>query len=363
MKDRNRSPTPKPPNLLTDAVVSFTLAPMTDAAGPRRISGVAKEGDKTNLNRRYFSTAVLTAMVAAAQDAVTGGALYGLVQHPDLWWEGPKGLIENVGIRYDRLWMEGQLMRFEGVIVQTAKGRDLQAVVDAGVRVGMSTNVTGSAQYLPAKEVDPAWPDPEDILEVVNEDARLVTIDAVMAPADTAGALNAADELEAPMDLNELKKKHPELVKQIEDGAREKPAAGASQALEDALATERAERLKLERRLQDDARKGMVRDALAAAKLPKLGKSGDVDLDANFAARVERAALAADSDEAASTEVQSMIADRQAMFRHARPGDDTTTEGAEENHPGLGEGGSKKDAAAPKKRSTLSDARRSFGLS
>lgn len=353
---RTRSPT-TPDGILRDAVESFDLQPMQDAdAGkPRRISGVAKEADKVNLNRRFFSLAVLTGMCAAAQDALKTGELYGLVQHPDPWYEGPKGLIQNVGIKYDRLWMDGPLLRFEGVVVATTQGRDLQAVLDAGVKVGMSTNVRGSARYLPAKEVDPEWPDPEETIQVVNDDARLVTIDAVMGPADLAGELNAADsvrEEDHVKDLAELKAKYPALYDQAVAAGRQE--AGAN-TLEDQLASERTARLALEKKIQDDGRKAIATKALTDANLPKLGKSGDIDLDARFEKRVTDAALRAENEDEARAEVAALIAERKVNTGAAQD---------EANNPGLDTTTTVQDAkkTTGKSRSTFSAARRSFGL-
>ncbi|GGN44177.1 hypothetical protein [Deinococcus daejeonensis] len=353
---RTRSPT-TPDGILRDAVESFDLQPMQDAdAGkPRRISGVAKEADKVNLNRRFFSLAVLTGMCAAAQDALKTGELYGLVQHPDPWYEGPKGLIQNVGIKYDRLWMDGPLLKFEGVVVATTQGRDLQAVLDAGVKVGMSTNVRGSARYLPAKEVDPEWPDPEETIQVVNDDARLVTIDAVMGPADLAGELNAADsvrEEDHVKDLAELKAKYPALYDQAV--AAGKQEAGAN-TLEDQLASERTARLALEKKIQDDGRKAIATKALTDANLPKLGKSGDIDLDARFEKRVTDAALRAENEDEARAEVAALIAERKVNTGAAQD---------EANNPGLDTTTTVQDAkkTTGKSRSTFSAARRSFGL-
>lgn len=354
---RTRSPTTKTDGILRDAVESFDLQPLQDAdAGkPRRISGVAKSADAINLNRRFFSLAVLTGMCAAAQDALKTGELYGLVQHPDPWYEGPKGLIQNVGIKYDRLWMDGTMLRFEGVVVATTQGRDLQAVLDAGVKVGMSTNVRGSARYLPAKEVDPEWPDPDETIQVVNDDARLITIDAVMGPADLAGELNAADSVTQEghvKDLKELKEKYPALYDQAV--AAGKQEAGAS-TLEDQLAAERTARLKLEREVQDGKRTTIAHKALADANLPKLGRSGDIDLDARFEKRVTDAALRADSEDEARAEVTALIAERKVNTGAAQD---------ETNNPGLDATTAAQDARkpAPKSRSTLAAARRSFGL-
>ncbi|GGS09727.1 hypothetical protein [Deinococcus sedimenti] len=260
-----------------------------------------------------------------------------------------------MGIKYDRLWMDGPLLKFEGVVVATTQGRDLQAVLDAGVKVGMSTNVRGSARYLPAKEVDPEWPDPEETIQVVNDDARLITIDAVMGPADLAGELNAADsvrEEDHVKDLAELKAKYPALYDQAV--AAGKQEAGAN-TLEDQLASERTARLALEKKIQDDGRKAIATKALTDANLPKLGKSGDIDLDARFEKRVTDAALRAENEDEARAEVAALIAERKVNTGAAQD---------EANNPGLDTTTTVQDGkkTTGKSRSTFSAARRSFGL-
>lgn len=319
----NRSPCPPlldtaPTDLakpIRDAVVSFEVQPLTDATknGPRRIAGVAKEADKINLNRYYFGLDCCTDMVNAAQVPMEQGELIGLNGHPDFWVDGRKGRIDDVAIRFDKLWMDGKLMKFEGTLVGTARGRDLMAVLDSGVKVGMSTNINGMLEYKQARDVDESWPDPEEWIGVVQVGARLTTIDAVMTPSDSAGDVQAADshnpnrEESTVKNLQELKEKFPDLYAQaVADGKKE---AGTT-SLEDQLAAERTERLKLEREIQDGKRTAIATKALADANLPKLGKSGDIDLDARFEKRVTDAALRADSDQEAATEVAAMIAER-----------------------------------------------------
>lgn len=187
------------------------------------------------------------------------------------------------------------------------------AVLDSGVKVGMSTNINGMLEYKQARDVDESWPDPEEWIGVVQVGARLTTIDAVMTPSDSAGDVQAADshnpnrEESTVKNLQELKEKFPDLYAQaVADGKKE---AGTT-SLEDQLAAERTERLKLEREIQDGKRTAIATKALADANLPKLGKSGDIDLDARFEKRVTDAALRAESDQEAAAEVAAMIAER-----------------------------------------------------
>lgn len=360
MKNTRARTPPKNPNRHVDTVESFQLAPVTDAStGPRRISGVAKEADKINLNRRYFSLAVLTAMVEAAQTDLTDGNLIGLVQHPD-YWDGPRGRIENIGIRYDKLWMDGKLMRFEGELVNTTQGQNLLAVLDAKIKVGMSTQVTGSAKYLPAKEVDSTWPNPDETIQVLNDDARLITIDAVMNPADiAAGAAADEEDEEEIMNLAELKQKDPEGYKKLlADAAAEVAAQSGQKSLEDQLAAERAARQKLERDMLNQSREAMAVRALADANLPKLGKSGDIDLDARFTARVVAAAQAAADDASAKTEVDAQIAERRALMGNTQKQDPEPNN----NNPGITKPGQNQQDAAGKRTAALKNIRGSIGL-
>lgn len=336
--EKNRSPcildsappdtTDKP---IIDQVLSFELEPVTDASkGPRKIKGTAKEADKVNLNRYYFSLECCTDMVNAAQEPMQSGELFGLVEHPDFWQDGRKGRIENIGIRYDKLWMDGKLMRFEGVLVDTVRGKDLLAVLDAKIKVGMSTNVNGVLKYQQAKDVEGLdWPNPEEWIGVVQVGARLDTIDAVLTPADLEGGVQAADALrnsrqEEPTvkNLQELKEKHPDIYAQaVADGKKQAETEGGS--VESQLAAERAARLKLEGEIKDSRRSDIARTALADAKLPKLGKSGEIDLDARFEKRVTDAALRAESDDEARTEVAALIAERKLSVKDAAPADAT----------------------------------------
>lgn len=332
MPDKNRSPctlldsAPATAKPIRDAVVSFEVQPLTDATknGPRRIAGTAKQAGHINLNRYYFSQDVLEDMVNAAQVPMEQGELIGLNGHPDFWADGKKGRIDDVAIRFDKLWMDGDLMKFEGALVNTARGRDLMAVLDAGVKVGMSTNVNGVLEYKQARDVDESWPDPEEWIGVVQLGARLTTIDAVMTPSDLAGDIQAADELnphrevDTVKDLKELKEKYPDLYAQAVAEGR-KVTDSQEGSLESQLAAERAARLKLEKDLQDGRRTAIAEKALADASLPKLGKSGDIDLDARFEKRVTDAALRAESDDEARTEVAALIAERRVTVKDAAP--------------------------------------------
>ena len=77
-------------------------------------------------------------------------------------------------------------------------------------------------------------------------------------------------------------------------------------------------------------RKAIADAALTEAKLPQLGKSGEIDLDARFKKQLEQAAISADTDEAAKAEVTTLIAERKALL-----GNSKVTEEKGNNKPGI----------------------------
>lgn len=369
-KQDKREPPPGTKPRFIEAVQSYRLEPLTDATkpGPRRVSGIAKMGDTINSNRRFYSMAVLEQVVARAQDDVTGGALIGLSGHPDWWEEGPKGELEDIIIRFDKLYMDGPAMKFEGVVVATEAGADFLAVLDAGVAVGMSTQMVGSATYLKAKEVQADYPYPEQVIEVVGEDAMLITIDAVMCPADENGTVQADslsnDSEEEPVkDLQELKVKYPHVYEEAVRAARaDSSKDSGTNTLEATVAKLSSELEQTKREKLESERKRIASDALASANLPFADASvtGGVDLRARFARTLEDAAMSAESAETAVREVNALIAERRAITGTAK-----TDSAPVRNVPGLSAPKDALEREAPKqdaKRQAMRSLRAGIGL-
>lgn len=279
------------------------------------VSGIAKEGNKVNKNGYYFATAELQKMVEAAQEGIKAGKIVGVASDYD-----HSGGVPNVSIKFTRLWMDGDMLRFEGDIIDTTSGQNLRTVLKSGVSVGMSTVIQSAKySYTEAKNVDSSYPYPNQEVLVL-EQLTLRRIDPVLNPADDKGSVKADNQNQPPkepsMTLEELKAKHPELYKQaLEDARKAAEATNSTKALEDEIARLKA---KDEAREKDDlerSRKGLVKAALDEAKLPKLGKTeSGLDLDARFQQRLEDAAVAAKDDKAATDAIGELIAERKAML-------------------------------------------------
>jgi hypothetical protein len=189
----------------------------------------------------------------------------------------------------------------------------------------LSTNGVGSQKYLKAKELGLETADPEEYIAVIQDDYRFATIDIVNDPSNIFGQI--AQESRQDMTLEELKAKDPvAYAKLMAEAALEaakvhpKPVDKAVdnnadiKALETRLIALEGENTALKQDKVLMLRKDIVTSALAEAKLPELGKSGDIDLDARFRKQLEIAALAAKTDGEAKTEVAEMIAERRALI-------------------------------------------------
>ncbi|MFC3859406.1 hypothetical protein ACFOPQ_01275 [Deinococcus antarcticus] len=324
---------------------------------------------RVNRNMRLYSREVWQIAIDAAQQDIQEGKLWGLVEHPkDTWddWGPLKGRLENIWIKYEKLWMEGpgdSRVRATGVLIETAAGADMKALLTAKLAVGISTNGLGSVKYYVAKEF-PALadhPDPEALIGVIQDDYRLLTIDAVSDPSDLSGTawqkethrpkegnmhkllkdwlatkpgltLDQAKQQFRDEYLGVLEKIAQESVQDSAPAApRPTPVAppvpavnvapaSAPAPTSDAESTLERNVLALNARLEaserqafTQARTNVAISALEAAQLPRAPKVGDLDLDARFREQLINAAVAAQSDDEAKSLVDQMITERRAI--------------------------------------------------
>lgn len=181
---------------------------------------VAGKADIINRNYRVYSQTVYELATARAQPLINEGRFLGEVDHP---W---RGTLAGAAFRITALYMEGDLMKAEAVILDTAGGKHLKGLLDGGVGVAISTRGYGSFK-LEKRKVSTPNGEVEIEVEVIQDDFRLEGIDAVLFPSNPSGAVTRHEQ-ETPkhkenknMDLTTLRQEHPELVAQIESAARE----------------------------------------------------------------------------------------------------------------------------------------------
>lgn len=276
--------------ILTEDLRITPIEAADEAAGEglATIQATLARGNIINRNQRYYSATVLERAANTARDRINAGQFIGLMDHPD-WWDGDKGKPERTVIRWNRLWMDGQDLKGEGLILDTSLGRDLDGLRRGRVHIGLSTNAYATAHYENADDVPAAWDgDKNDLIEVI-DDLHLLTVDVVNDPSNVYAAISK------------------------EATARREAAAGGKDknmndteraALQEQLATLTSERdaltervTTLEAELVTERRDSIAREAIArAGHLPEA-----------LAEAVRLTARAAESDEAAREAVTALV--------------------------------------------------------
>ena len=81
---------------------------------------------------------------------------------------------ENASHLVTKLWWEGQTLMGEGEVLNTPSGKLLKSLIEAGVRVGISSRGVGNGQTN------------DDGVLVIGESYKLITFDAVADPSTFA---------------------------------------------------------------------------------------------------------------------------------------------------------------------------------
>lgn len=176
----------------------------TAADGPRRVKAVGITADVVNGNRRRYPRAVLGAALADLNSHLHESAgqgrmiLTGEAEHP-----GQKGgrtnILETV-VKWEAAALNaaGQVI-LEGVILPTAKGKDVQVLIENGVPIGVSQRAYGVSKSV--REGDGVV---EELVQL-----RITGYDLVSEPSDPNGRITESREKpeeKRAMNLEELLK-------------------------------------------------------------------------------------------------------------------------------------------------------------
>jgi hypothetical protein len=176
-----------------------------------KLRGTASRGGVVNRNNRMYPTSVLNKAVEKAQSKIRRGKFVGELDHPE-WGSGS---LSGIAIKYTKLWMEGDYMRFEADVLPTEKGRQLETLLRSGIKPGISTRGYGSVD---AREINGRR------VLVVKDDYELAGIDAVLEESNQYAGISSFESkggLEMELTVEKLRKDYPDLVKAIEDEVRE----------------------------------------------------------------------------------------------------------------------------------------------
>ncbi|MEW6613933.1 MAG: hypothetical protein AB1401_00455 [Thermodesulfobacteriota bacterium] len=200
----------------------------TEANGGRmKVRGKFQEADVINGNGRVYPRKILKREVERLKQDVAERRAFGEGDHPK---DGRSTISGTVSILTDIDMPDNEVFG-EAIILNTAKGKDLQEIIRAGGRVGVSSRGSGTTKR-------GRWNG--EMADEVGEDFRLKTFDFVIGASvkgaevgsyteqqlDVINILSDSQrelgeeqkgEKEEVMKLGELKEKYPELVKQLDE--------------------------------------------------------------------------------------------------------------------------------------------------
>jgi hypothetical protein len=274
-------------NETIDAALTVTEA---QGSGARRVKAVGITADVVNGNRRRYPRAVLANAVAGLNEHLHESAgqgrliATGEVEHPSDKGGRPN-LLETV-IKWEAASLDssGKVL-LEGAILPTAKGKDIQALVEGGIPVGVSMRGYGSSEL-----VQEAGQTIQQVTELT-----ITGFDLVSQPSDPNGRLTESQQEKKTVTLEELLKllaEKPELREALLNklGLAEKAALAESlgvkpEKLEEALGQLTAAQAELSERKHREAI-----DAAIAEACKDLAYGPDIN--AQFVESVRQAAPA-----------------------------------------------------------------------
>ncbi len=153
-----------------DSGFELELSESTTGRGLVKFRGKFQEAQAINKNKRMYPYEVLDENVVKLQEAIKDRRLVGELDHPT------DSIIHfaNASHVVSKLWWEGNILMGEGEILNTPHGRVLKALIEDGVKVGISSRGVGNGKVN------------EDGILVIGEGYKLITFDAVADPSTYA---------------------------------------------------------------------------------------------------------------------------------------------------------------------------------
>jgi hypothetical protein len=132
-----------------------------------KFRGKFQEAEAINKNKRMYPFNVLDENLERLMEAINDRRLIGELDHPT------DSIIHfaNASHIVTKLWWEGNILMGEGEILNTPHGKVLKALIEDGVKVGISSRGVGNGKVN------------EDGILVIGESYKLITFDAVADPS------------------------------------------------------------------------------------------------------------------------------------------------------------------------------------
>ena len=165
--------------LLQDVFIMDNLQVIQEGSGSNKmkIRGTFQRAEEANNNGRIYPTKVLEGQIKKMQPLIEERRLCGELDHP----QNDTVKLSNASHLVTKLHMAGNEVIGEAEILKTPAGLTAQALVNGGVKIGISSRGMGTLS------------EDSNGAKIVNEDFNLVTFDLVADPS-TRGAFPGLSE-------------------------------------------------------------------------------------------------------------------------------------------------------------------------
>ena len=182
-------------DLLTESEKTFVRH------GGMMLSGKLQESDVQNGNGRVYPRGIMEREVGKYAQVVEDNRALGELDHPD------SSIINlaNVSHMITEVWMDGGAVMGKAKVLNTPSGQILRALVESGVKIGISSRGMGSVKEQMGKTI-------------VEDDFQLICFDIVSEPS-TPNAFMALSENKL---MNERVEKNNKIIKLMNEIVGEK---------------------------------------------------------------------------------------------------------------------------------------------
>lgn len=214
--------------------------------GKLKVRGEFARVDRPTENNRRYTRELMEREVGRLQKDLGERKVLGELDHP----ADGRTQLQRVSHLITSLNFDGDLLIGEAEPVDTDRGRNLKALLQSGVRIGVSSRGYGSTKANGKGE------------EVVQDDYKLVTFDFVAEPADSTAYPDVVyEEKQLMADLmnvtvEQLKEANPSLVEQISQEREQELAKKWAEQLS-------GERVQAEQQVRTDLKEEFTRELVS----------------------------------------------------------------------------------------------------
>jgi hypothetical protein len=110
-----------------------------DGSKLMQIQGIATRGDIVNSKGQVYPTSVWQSNMTRMNEQASAGKFLGKLEHPEV----EQGLVD-AAIKFNKFWMQNSDVWFEATVIPTEPdGKNLQALIESGVQVDLSSRGYG----------------------------------------------------------------------------------------------------------------------------------------------------------------------------------------------------------------------------